>query len=132
METLQYKTDWDYHYTINFVLTDGDAVVASCQLQVCNNKCQFQGLYVQESYKNKGYGKYMFEIAMENYEKNLYPMELILKVRKDNVIAINMYKKKGFIFYMDDQDDELFEWMIKPVNYSICGTGLSCVEGFEK
>ena len=72
------------------------------------------GIYVCEEFRNLGYGKKIIEFLI-NYAKEKKIDKIYLTVDKINNIAINMYKKYGFIIENQNHSVNIFK-MIKNIN----------------
>lgn len=58
------------------------------------------GLYITSKYNGKGYGSLALKSAQDWCKKNLIKV-LMLKVDKNNINALYMYRKNGFKFKQD-------------------------------
>lgn len=61
-------------------------------------------LWVSKKYRNKGIGKKLLKDAIDKYEA------IDLVVKKDNKVALNLYKKYGFVIIGDGNNDKEY-WM---------------------
>lgn len=61
-------------------------------------------LWVSKKYRNNGIGKKLLKDAIDKYEA------IDLVVKKDNKIALNLYKKYGFVVIGDGNNDKEY-WM---------------------
>lgn len=68
------------------------------------NKGFISGLWVRKSYRNMGIGSHLINDAIKKYHG------IDLTVAKDNDIAIEMYKKRGFSADTNYKDEEYY-WM---------------------
>lgn len=71
-------------------------VVAFIQYQDIYDRYELDNIYVLEIYRNKGIASILLDYMIEK-GKNKEITNITLEVRKDNIKAINLYKKYGFI-----------------------------------
>lgn len=71
-------------------------VVAFIQYQDIYDRFELDNIYVLEMYRNKGIASILLDYMIEK-GKNKEITNITLEVRKDNIKAINLYKKYGFI-----------------------------------
>ena len=57
------------------------------------------GTCVSDSFRNAGYGTQMMEKLIQIFQKQDVYSSMYLSVDKNNNIAINLYKKFGFVFF---------------------------------
>lgn len=107
---------WDKHNSFNYIyINENYETICSFKLEFEDTEYLFQSyfllsaFYVQPEYMGNGYGKMMMDEVMELTKNVEY---VTLKVRKDNIIAINLYTKYGFEFDIYDEDTN-YIWMIK-------------------
>lgn len=115
MKIIAHTEYWDAHYNIYFNLLDNDNIIGSIRLSCRDDIREIQALYVDDRYRNKGYAKMLMEHLLDycrfNNEKKIW-----LLVRKDNNIAIGMYKKYGFKYSKEkavDMNGFKYKWMYK-------------------
>ena len=108
---------WDKHNSFNYTyITKNNDTVCSFSLHLNEqeylNKSNFylHSFYVQPIYTNKGYGNMMMHYILELTKNVNY---VWLKIRNDNTIAIDLYKKFGFKFWCIDDEDNKYHFMIK-------------------
>ena len=64
---------------------------------------------IKEEFRNKGYGKFALELT-EEYAKDMgYKIMRLFTDRLDNDLAINFYKKYGYVFEKYDSDEEFLK-----------------------
>lgn len=109
---LRYDNEWDSHIDHNYLYIDlHNEYLGSIVLNEKDDTIIIQSFYVNEIFRKCGYGKIIFERAL-NIALCMEPKEIYLLVRKDNFIK-KMYKKMGFKRYKDKIDDGIkYEWMI--------------------
>ncbi|ALF23410.1 GNAT family N-acetyltransferase [Fusobacterium nucleatum subsp. nucleatum ATCC 23726] len=85
-------------YGLVFVIKENDKIVCIVEyMQVFNKKSLFlYGISTLKEYRHKGYGNYILN-ETEKILKNLSYEEIELTVAPENDIAINFYKKHGYI-----------------------------------
>ena len=71
-------------------------VVAFIQYEDIYDRFELDNIYVLKEYRNKGIASTLMEF-MINEGKNKNINNITLEVREDNVNAINLYKKYGFV-----------------------------------
>lgn len=71
-------------------------IVAFIQYEDIYDRFELDNIYVLEEYRNKGIASILIEF-MINDGKNKKITNITLEVREDNVKAINLYKKYGFV-----------------------------------
>lgn len=71
-------------------------VVAFIQYEDIYDRFELDNIYVLDEYRNKGIASTLMEF-MINEGKNKNIINITLEVREDNVNAINLYKKYGFV-----------------------------------
>lgn len=71
-------------------------IVAIIQYQDIYDRFELDNIYVLKEFRNKGVASKLLEYMItEGKSKNI--LNITLEVRKDNINAINLYKKYGFI-----------------------------------
>ena len=85
-------------YGLVFVLKESDRIVCIVEyMQVFNKKSLFlYGISTLKEYRQKGYANYILN-ETEKILKDLSYEEIELTVAPENDIAINFYKKHGYI-----------------------------------
>lgn len=61
-----------------------------------NGRIHIWGVEILEKFRGKGYGYKMLSQVLDNNH------EYFLRVQKDNIAAIKLYQKLGFIFYKEN------------------------------
>ena len=100
----------------NFACIDGDKIVAHItynpQSQRRNGSIYMVNLTVLPEYKQQGIATNLILCAVEYYIKHRFNLPMSTSVDKDNIPAINLYKKVGFEIKEPicdlDQDDEQY------------------------
>ncbi len=93
-----------------FVCEEDEKIISYIGLWIDSNIAQVLNFYVNEEYRNKGYGKKMLEYALE-YLDSLDVNTISLEVRPSNLNAIDLYEKYGFSYshkrkyYYNDGED---------------------------
>ena len=71
-------------------------VVAFIQYEDIYDRFELDNIYVLKEYRNKGIASIMMDFMInEGKKKNV--INITLEVREDNINAINLYKKYGFV-----------------------------------
>ena len=85
-------------YGLVFVIKENDEIVCIVEyMQVFNKKSLFlYGISTLKKYRHKGYANYILN-ETEKILKNLSYEEIELTVAPENQIAIDLYKKHGYI-----------------------------------
>jgi RimJ/RimL family protein N-acetyltransferase len=68
------------------------------------------GFVVHPDYQNRGYGKKAVELLLQYLGAEMPEKKVILYVRKENIRAVGLYRKLGFIESMADQYGYQFDW----------------------
>jgi len=101
MKHLVCKQQWDKHSADKHVWLIDDTIVGMCTVEYMDSTT-LNSVWIHEDYRGKGYSK----IIMDDINAKDTPM--CLMVRKDNDVAINLYKKYNFEFWYDEDD---YQWM---------------------
>lgn len=70
---------------------------------------RFEDFYIEEEYRNKGYGQKIVKLIIKKYRK----YNIILYVYNDNIIAKHIYEKYGFSIKNTEYNEVLFGIKIK-------------------
>lgn len=81
------------HY---FVLTLNSTIIGYSMLRLFGYMTPSFGVCIRNGYENKGFGRMMLEKTMQKAVELGYK-DVILSIHKENIRAINMYSKNGFI-----------------------------------
>jgi diamine N-acetyltransferase len=65
---------------------------------ITNDKYWIRVIIIDRKYQKKGYGKIAMEKIIDEIKKDKKHNKINLCVERDNKIALNLYKKLGFIF----------------------------------
>lgn len=83
------------------------------------DEAHITNIAVKKDYRGQGIGDYLMMAIIDYCEKHNIP-NITLKVRKSNQVAINLYKKHGFVdcgirpkYYTDENEDALIMWRRK-------------------
>ena len=76
-----------------YVALDNDKVIGYIDVTKCFKENEPYDIYVKEEYRNKEYGKKLLAKALYENKDN----DMMLLVDIDNIVAIKVYKKCGFI-----------------------------------
>lgn len=75
------------------------------------NDCEVFIVILDNNYYKKGYGKESFECLINYTKKELINKKIYLNVKKDNKIAIEMYKKQKF--NIENEKDNLIKMILE-------------------
>ena len=76
-----------------FIALNNDRVIGYIDVTNCFNENEPYDIFVKEEYRNKGYGKKLLAKALFENKDN----DMMLLVDTDNISAIKLYEKCGFI-----------------------------------
>jgi len=71
-------------------------IAAILQYQNIYDRFELDNIFVLEKYRNKGIASALLEYMIEEGKNNKI-INITLEVREDNIKAINLYKKFGFV-----------------------------------
>lgn len=92
-------------------IADGKVVGTAGVRKVNENLCEIRRIYLKKEFRNKGYGKQLFEAALDFAEKTC--PAVILKTDSTLTKAIDMYLKHGFTFQKEERGYLYFEKVFK-------------------
>ena len=81
----------DYEYELDYFI--GSKLVGYLKYEVTFEVVNIIDVFVEENYRNRGIATKLFE----NLLKNVKPEKFMLEVNENNVNAIKLYKKFGFV-----------------------------------
>jgi len=99
-----YKIDGEFIGEIAFVLEMNDP-----DYTIPNRRVYISRLLVKREYQNQGIGGILIDHVLEEVQKLGYK-EATIGVDKDNVAALHLYQKKGFVTVLFDGKDEYGEF----------------------
>jgi len=99
-----YKSDGEFIGEIAFVLEMNDP-----DYTIPNRRVYISRLLVKREYQNQGIGGILIDHVLEEVQKLGYK-EATIGVDKDNVAALHLYQKKGFVTVLFDGKDEYGEF----------------------
>ena len=106
---LSLKKDSKCHY---YLIYDNDLCVGITGIYAYDkdNINAWLGFFgIKEEFRNKGYGSQSL-LLTEEYAKNMgYKIMRLFTDRFDNDLAINFYKKHGYVFEKYDTDEEILK-----------------------
>lgn len=102
----------------NIVAEYKDRVVGYAGMWTVIDEGHITNIAVDEDFKGRSIGNYLLMGLIKQCENNgIYKMTL--EVRKSNQVAINLYKKYGFVeagirkdYYVDEREDAIVMWKI--------------------
>jgi putative acetyltransferase len=92
-------------------IADGKVVGTAGVRKVNENLCEIRRIYLKKEFRDKGYGKQLFEAALDFAEKTC--PAVILKTDSTLTKAIDMYLKHGFNFQKEERGYLYFEKVFK-------------------
>jgi ribosomal-protein-alanine N-acetyltransferase len=81
---------------LGFSLKDKDTILGYVLLNVAGDEAHIMHIAVHPNYRHQGYATQLLRFAIEEI-KTLSKYQIILEVRIDNLPAIKLYEKNGFI-----------------------------------
>ena len=99
-----YKIDGEFIGEIAFVLEMNDPDYTRP-----NHRVYISRLLVKQEYRNKGIGGILIDHVLDVVQELGYK-EATIGVDKDNVAALHLYQKKGFVTVLFDGKDEYGEF----------------------
>ena len=113
-QIIKYTQYWDYHKQYHIqLIKDCNCVVASGYISEDEYDVTINGIYVNEDFRGKGYGK-MITKALINLVEELSFDEVWLMVNKSNLKAIKLYESEGFSVKQDTEDG-IYYWMKRTI-----------------
>lgn len=76
---------------------ENNALIGKVGFEFENNTWHVDGLIVHAEYRLKGFGKKLFEYALQHFISKEHPKELTIFVYPENSSAISLYLRNGFI-----------------------------------
>jgi len=92
-------------------IANGKVVGTAGVRKVNENLCEIRRIYLIKEFRDKGYGKQLFEAALDFAEKTC--PAVILKTDSTLTKAIDMYLKHGFTFHKEERGYLYFEKILK-------------------
>jgi len=92
-------------------IANGKVVGTAGVRKVNENLCEIRRIYLKKEFREKGYGKQLFEAALKFAEKTC--PAVILKTDSTLTKAIDMYLKHGFTFQKEERGYLYFEKILK-------------------
>jgi putative acetyltransferase len=80
---------------------DGSIIGAYGLYPIDRETCELRKMYLQRSYRGKGWGKFLLEHALSQ-ARNLHFKKVILETASVLKEAINLYKSYGFVEYKSE------------------------------
>ena len=100
-QIIKYTQYWDYHTQHHIqLINDCNCVVASGYISENQYDTTINGIYVNENFRGKGYGKMIIK-ALINLVEELGFDEVWLMVNKSNLKAIKVFESEGFNIEQD-------------------------------
>lgn len=78
-----------------FAFKVNSQIIGFINFSIIYDRSELNYIFVLEKYRRNGYSKVMMEFLI-NYVKNNNCLNITLEVRKNNISAINLYKKFEF------------------------------------
>lgn len=99
------------NYKHFFLLYSDEEIIGMCTI----SGNALSGFAIFNRYQGKGYGKQSLKAIIEKMKADNGEKEIILRVAKNNIKAINLYKSCGFEVIKDDEmDEKSFRMILKP------------------
>jgi len=93
----RYKQHWDNQDNSIVVLMENGEYIGSYNISITIDSITLETFYINEKYRNKGYGRKLLRILDEELNRlGNNNNDIYLSVRFDNYIAISMYNSIGF------------------------------------
>ncbi len=86
------QTKWRYNVRIGVI----DVAIVTFRLDNNGNTCSMWGLYVSPPYRRHGLATLLIRSCIDDWQRS-GRVALWLKVATNNVVAIKLYKKLGFV-----------------------------------
>ena len=83
-------------FTNYFILYKNNELIGFINFDIIYDRCELININVINEEKGNGYGKFLMDYMINYIIKNNI-VNITLEVRVDNLIAIKMYEKYGFI-----------------------------------
>ena len=80
-------------FSHDIIYIEKDVIIGFLNYSIMYEKAEINMIYVLEKFRNKGVGSKLLDYALK---KCKICENITLEVRKNNVCAINLYKKVGF------------------------------------
>lgn len=126
IESLSFKTPWTrdafvYEFTRNkcakyIVILSGGMVAAYGGMWLMIDEAHITNIAVHPEFRGAGLGNLLMEKMIE-LSKSEGAASMTLEVRRNNIPAISLYKKYGFIeaairkgYYQDTKEDAIIMW----------------------
>lgn len=103
-------------FSKNIIYVDGSKIVGLLNYSIIYERAELNYIFVLKNYRNKKIASQMFEYMLK---KCKICENITLEVRKSNEIAINLYKKYGFVEiairknYYNNEDGILMMLVVK-------------------
>lgn len=82
--------------TSGFLIIINEKVIGFILLRVLLDEVEILNFSISEAYQKKGFGKTLFDAAVQDVKKSWKAENIWLEVRESNFRAIQFYEKQGF------------------------------------
>lgn len=110
MKIIKYKQEWDNHKSVNYLLlnTESNEVAGSCFVEEQKNDYySLNSLYIQPPYRKNNLAHLLTRTVLEDFGT----VDLWLKVRRNNDVAIKLYETYGWLLEDVEGNDDVYVWM---------------------
>lgn len=102
---IEIEIDVDVDTDVSVAIIFNEDAIGS--MEIVNGRW-FHSVYVSKEYRNRGYGTIMLRTAMDHCWTN-GATTIGLDVERDNVDAIRLYKKLGFVMDETHRDEKYYD-----------------------
>jgi len=89
--------DLNNHPFSKYILLEiDDKIIGYLDYSIYYNRIEINYIYIENSYRNKGYASLLLNYITNECIKNNY-INITLEVSEKNISAINLYKKNNFL-----------------------------------
>lgn len=107
-----------YDNAYYFYIYDKNEIVGCCKSAIRQNKVELVNIFIDENYRGNNYSYYMLKNMIQFLKKDKNIKKISLSVLKNNYIALNLYKKIGFIIETEIYEEifnSIVVYMIYPI-----------------
>lgn len=104
---IKWEEQWDEHLSVKFIILQGDKVIGSAGIEICDKFIKLVGAQVQPKYRKQGYYKQLVKLRIEHYNNMDTEECLLAKVRRDN----HNYKYLTNIGFELHEKEGIYDWL---------------------